>query len=260
LFSLYKNILLLSIAVLFLGGIIFISYSLWIGFLTAFFFLLIFYICNEKYRFVTSLIMSFLVSFSLYQLTNLFIDHIEISKELKILINRGLLIIIFIGICLINLFYQKKIAFFNNKVKWNNTIALPFHSIKLSYFMLIGLLISAVIFIPFILEKNPSNLKSILLFAFLFSIINATLEELIWRGIMLTSLKEVFSITSAIIITSIGFGLLHIVIGIPFMICLLFSFGGLFYGIVVVKTNSIYPAILFHFAANMGMVLSGMIF
>jgi uncharacterized protein len=44
------------------------------------------------------------------------------------------------------------------------------------------------------------------------------------------------------------------------MICLLFSFGGLFYGIVVVKTNSIYPAILFHFAANMGMVLSGIIF
>lgn len=76
---------------------------------------------------------------------------------------------------------------------------------------------------------------------------------------MLSSLKEFVSIRSAVIITSIGFGLLHLTVGIPFIFSLLFSIGGLFYALVVMKTNSIYPSIIFHFVINVGMVLSGLI-
>ncbi|MGD6957411.1 CPBP family glutamic-type intramembrane protease [Rossellomorea aquimaris] len=41
--------------------------------------------------------------------------------------------------------------------------------------------------------------------------------------------------------------------------CTLANFGGLFYAIVVLKTESIYPSIAFHMVMNLGMVLNGWI-
>ncbi|MBZ5753606.1 CPBP family intramembrane glutamic endopeptidase [Metabacillus rhizolycopersici] len=120
-------------------------------------------------------------------------------------------------------------------------------------------MVSSTILIPLFRHQEISYLKSILLFGILFAIINATLEEVIWRGIMLSSLKRNVSTFYAVVITSIGFGLLHLSIGIPLIISLLFSFGGLFYAIVVLKTNSIYPSIVFHIVINLGMVFNGWI-
>lgn len=76
---------------------------------------------------------------------------------------------------------------------------------------------------------------------------------------MLSSLRQNTSVVYAVTVTSIGFGLLHLSIGIPLLPSLLFSFGGLFYSIVVLKTDSIYPSIAFHMVINMGMVLNGWI-
>ncbi|MGG0643065.1 CPBP family intramembrane glutamic endopeptidase [Sporosarcina gallistercoris] len=104
-----------------------------------------------------------------------------------------------------------------------------------------------------------SYVKSVLPFAIGFAFLNAVLEELIWRGSMLSSLQRNVSTLYAVLTTSIGFGLLHISIGIPVMISLIFSFAGLFYAIVVLKTKSIYPAIAFHFVINLGMVFNGWI-
>ncbi|WP_227521957.1 CPBP family glutamic-type intramembrane protease [Bacillus solitudinis] len=38
---------------------------------------------------------------------------------------------------------------------------------------------------------------------------------------------------------------------------MLFSLGGLLYAWSILKTNSIYPAVIFHMVINMGMFLSG---
>ena len=258
-FSTDKKFTLSLITLLFFLGIIFISYSIWMGLAGVIAFLLMTYLSNRFNRFIITTFIAFLVSFLLYQLLNEFVNDLELSRELKVLINRGLLLMIFFGLCIANLLQNQKIAFYNHKPEWSQSISLPFHTIKLSSFMLIGLMISGITFLPIILQQDPAFIKSILLFAILFSITNATLEEMIWRGIMLSNLREHMSVVNALIITSIGFGLLHLVIGIPFMISLLFSLGGLFYGMVVIKSNSIYPAILLHFVVNMGMVLSGFI-
>ncbi|WP_376869767.1 CPBP family intramembrane glutamic endopeptidase [Bhargavaea changchunensis] len=221
--------------------------------------LLMIHLTIGSHRFVISIFIAFLISFFLYQLTNSFIYDFDISKEVKVLVNRGLLLMIFLGISIVNLYLNKKITFFNHKPKWSQSISMPFHTVKLSRFMLIGLIVSVIAFLPFLLQQDSAFIKSILLFAILFSIINASLEEMIWRGIMLTNLMEHISVINALIITSIGFGLLHVIVGIPFIVSLLFSFGGLFYGMVVIKSNSIFPAIALHFVVNMGMVLSGFI-
>ncbi|QOR68935.1 CPBP family intramembrane metalloprotease [Cytobacillus suaedae] len=196
----------------------------------------------------------------MYQLINIYIENnYEMSIELRVLLNRVLLIVIVLGLFVTQLFNKKKISFFNNKPDLDSYIVMPFHSIRLSYFMIIGLFIPVISFFPFIMQQELSYIKSIIIFCLLFSIFNATLEELIWRGFMLSNLKEYVSVTSAIIITSIGFGLLHLAVGIPFIVSLLFSFGGIFYAFVVLNTNSIYPSIILHFFINVGMVLSGFI-
>jgi uncharacterized protein len=110
-----------------------------------------------------------------------------------------------------------------------------------------------------VLFQEISYIRSLFIFAILFALINASLEEVIWRGVMLSNLKRSVSTLYAVLITSVGFGLIHISIGIPVLLSILFSFGGLFYAIVVLKTKSIYPSIVFHMLINLGMVFNGWI-
>lgn len=254
-----KNALPSILAGIFLIGIIFISYKMWLGSVLMLLILLLIYFTNQKYRFLISIFISFLVSFVIFQLTNVFFERYDFSKEIRVLMNRGFLIIIIVGLLITHHFKKEKFSFFHQKPKWNNRIYLPFHSIKISYFLLIGLLINAASFTPFIVQQELSQIKSILLFCILFSIINGLLEEILWRGILLSSLREHVSVVYAVLITSLGFGLQHIAIGFPLYISILFSIGGFFYAFVVLKTNSIYPAIVFHIFINICMVLSGMI-
>lgn len=254
-----QSIPLILLAFLFSMGIIVISYKIWFGLLMIFLPLLIIYIKNDKYRSITSIFFSFLVSFLIFQLINIFIGQYDLPKEIRILLNRSLLFVIIVGLYLNHLFKNKPISFFNHKPQWGNRIDFHFHSINIFYFWLIGLIINIAIYTPFVFQQGKSNFKTILLFCILFSIINAIFEEIIWRGILFSSLQRYTSILYATIVTSIGFGLYHLAIGIPLMICLLFSLTGVYYVFIVLKTNSIYPAIIFHFVINIGMVLTGWI-
>ncbi|UAL50500.1 CPBP family intramembrane metalloprotease [Metabacillus dongyingensis] len=195
----------------------------------------------------------------MFQIGSSYINEWNISVEIKTIINRSLLLFIMVGTVISLMLSKQKIFYFGLLPDWQRRITMPFHTIKLPYFLLIGLMVSSTILIPLFIHQEMSYLKSILLFGILFAILNATLEEVIWRGIMLSSLKRNVSTFYAVVITSIGFGLLHLAIGIPVIISLLFSFGGLFYAIVVLKTNSIYPSIVFHIVINLGMVFNGWI-
>lgn len=102
-------------------------------------------------------------------------------------------------------------------------------------------------------------MQHILLFALLFSIVNGMLEECIWRGILLHYFSNQFGEKWAVILTSIGFGLQHYSLGFSWLICIAFILAGVFYGGIVVKSNSIIPAIIWHVALNILMVCSGLI-
>ncbi|ANC79378.1 abortive infection protein [Fictibacillus phosphorivorans] len=181
---------------------------------------------------------------------------LELSKETKVLLNRCLLLCMIIGVCISLTLSKQKINFFTSMPNWRGRIAFPHHTLPTRTFFLFGLLGSFTIFLPLFFKEDVVIENNFLMFALLFSLINALLEELLWRGVLLSSLKENISTPYAVVTTSIGFGLLHLSIGIPFVMSLLFSLGGLFYAFVVLKTNSIYPAIVFHFVINMGMVLN----
>ena len=221
--------------------------------------LFLLYTTNSKYRSTLSLFIFFSLGLTLYILGMDLIAQWGLSIETKIILNRSLLLFIVLGAGISLKLTKQKVNLFTVMPNWNGRIIFPHHTIKTLTFLVFGLLGSTTIFLPLLFVENTSLTRSLLIFALFFSLINAVLEEILWRGILLSSLKEYVSTFYAVLITSIGFGLLHLSIGIPLVMSLLFSFGGLFYAFIVLKTNSIYPAIVFHFVINIGMVLNGWI-
>ena len=83
-------------------------------------------------------------------------------------------------------------------------------------------------------------------------------EEISWRGVMLVLFRKRYSTWKSIVITSLGFGLFHflnLIDGCPieFVIrqIMFSSFLGFFYGYLVLRSNSLMPAMLFHYLVNM---------
>ncbi|WP_425348961.1 CPBP family intramembrane glutamic endopeptidase [Halalkalibacter urbisdiaboli] len=93
-------------------------------------------------------------------------------------------------------------------------------------------------------------MKELLIFAFVFSFVNAVLEELLWRGTLFQILSHQVSMLYALVITSLAFGLHHIAIGIPFAVAISFSIGGFFFAIIMSRSESVIPSILWHFIIN----------
>ncbi|MGG4168967.1 CPBP family intramembrane glutamic endopeptidase [Rossellomorea vietnamensis] len=254
-----RTLFLLSSAALFFSGIIFLSYRTYAWGMLPMMGLLLLYLSTKNNRSVASLFFFFLIGFLIFQWATGWINGWDISKETNILLNRSFLLFLLISLAVSQWLAKEKVRFYMRFSDRSMRISMPSHTISLPLFLLIGLAGSSTIFIPLIWSEGISEVKSLFLFAIGFTILNATLEELIWRGVMLSALIRNTSVVYAITVTSIGFGLLHLSIGIPLLLSLLFSFGGLFYSIVVLKTDSIYPSIAFHMVMNMGMVVNGWI-
>ncbi|MGJ9383874.1 lysostaphin resistance A-like protein [Salipaludibacillus sp. CF4.18] len=254
-----KYLSLSILALFFFLGIVVTAFKMWFGIIAVLLCLLFMYVFNTNLRFITSIFISFIVSLSFFQLISIFIHNYNLSTEVEILLNRSLLLILVLGILLTHLIHKKKLSFLHRLPEWNKYINLPFHTIRISSFLLVVFFVNVLILSLFIFQQEINDIQTMLFFGLLFSIINATLEEFLWRGILLSSLARYVSVSYAIIITSIGFGLMHLVIDMPILLCIVFSFGGFFYSVLVLKTKSIYPTLLIHFMINMGMVLSGWI-
>ncbi|MBY0149234.1 CPBP family intramembrane glutamic endopeptidase [Neobacillus niacini] len=253
-------LLLIIIAALFFIGITSISYQQEVVSLLVFMSLgvLLFFSKKEK-RFIISLLLSFLIGYVIFMVSNEFVGSMNISKELKSILNRLSLIFIITGIIFNHLIFNKKISWYNGKPDWNNPIVLPFHKINTFWFWMIGIVVNVVIYAFFIVQKDIEHIQTLIVFCLFFSLINAVFEEVIWRGILLSALKKHASTGYAVIVTSVGFGLLHLSIGFSISLSLLISLAGLIYAIITLKTNSIYPSIIFHIVINIGMVYSGFI-
>ncbi|MDF2856107.1 MAG: family intrarane metalloprotease [Neobacillus sp.] len=254
------------VGILYLLGMIVISY----GFRTPLVLFIAVIICvlaiaRKEVRYLNSSLLTFLLSFYVYtflrELFHRYIDNLAIA----IILDRLLLSLIIISLVITASFCRKPITLNLRKPKWDNQIYFPFvthgfHSIKISLFLKLSILGNVAIFLPLIfIFGDWERMKDLLIFALLFSIVNAFLEELLWRGTLFQVLSNEVSLLYAVIITSLAFGLHHIAIGIPFAAAISFSIGGIFFAIVTSRSESVIPAILWHFIINLFMVFSGFI-
>ena len=92
----------------------------------------------------------------------------------------------------------------------------------------------------------PSNATELALIVIGTVIMAAVCEEIMFRGFILTAFKERIHIWGAIIITSLGFAIYHFdPWGLPE-----YAVIGIFFGWLVVRTGSIFPAMIAHASFN----------
>ncbi|WP_438350070.1 CPBP family intramembrane glutamic endopeptidase [Paenibacillus sp. FA6] len=112
----------------------------------------------------------------------------------------------------------------------------------------------------FVIDVSPANIKSLLWASILFALINSVLEEILWRGLILSRFVDMLGEGWGLIIVSIGFGMYHYSIGFPWSICVLFSIFGMLLGGIAIRSKGLIPVIILHFIMNILFALSGLIF
>ncbi|WP_153124040.1 CPBP family intramembrane glutamic endopeptidase [Peribacillus tepidiphilus] len=194
-----------------------------------------------------------------------FIDFLALSSEWKVILGRCFLILYIFPLFIVIKSFRPNLKLPLNRVNYYEKIKVPFILFgkteqSLYFFLIVALGINIVSLTPLVI-KNASHLTVFLFIAaFIFSFVNSLLEELLWRGILLPSMVDITGKNIAIVINSIGFGLVHLSLGFTLLPCLLFMVGGYFFGALTLRTGSIWPSFFWHFVLNLLMVLSGIIF
>ena len=93
----------------------------------------------------------------------------------------------------------------------------------------------------------------------LFSVVNAFLEEIIWRGMILSHAVSLVGEKHALIITSLAFGLYHISLGFPIWVCLIFAVGGIYMGGTAIVSKGLLAPFFMHILVNLIFVVFGMV-
>jgi len=186
------------------------------------------------------------------------------TYEMDVFLDRFSLVFILIPLFIYSMYIDAPFINFLKRPNWNGIIIFPlvgagFHHVKIKVFLSIAILINITVMMPFMIMNGWNAIMEVLWFAIIFSFTNAILEELVWRGVLLSRFTEQLGEKWAVIITSLGFGLQHYSLGFPWPICIGFAFGGFFYAVVTIKSNSILPAIIWHIVLNFLMVFSGLI-
>lgn len=128
-------------------------------------------------------------------------------------------------------------------------------------FITIFSLITSVMFIVTMFAIKPDSTLTIqlVMYSLLFACINAPLEEIMWRGFILSRFVDTMGTVSALIVTSVGFGFYHYALGIPLIGCIGFAIGSIYMAGLTLRSNGLLPVIIFHFVLNFWMFMSGAI-
>ncbi|WP_163538821.1 CPBP family intramembrane glutamic endopeptidase [Gracilibacillus sp. YIM 98692] len=219
---------------------------------------------DKSMRFFVVITLTFGIGFFLYGYVNSEWFTDMSPEAMRIILNRVSLIALIIPLICISLIYKLPFMSYWRTPQWGEFVRIPFiwfgfRQAKVSMFLAMAMFINFIAFMPFIVNNTWAYILEIWWFLLIFSILNSVLEEIIWRGILLSRFSECFGNRWAVLITSIGFGLQHYSLGFSWVSCLAFSMGGFFFGALTVHSKSIIPAVIWHMLFNTLMILSGMI-
>lgn len=185
-------------------------------------------------------------------------------KELHIFVHRLSLIFILIPFVLSTLINKVPFMRYGNKPQWNEPVGVPliwtgYTRTKVADFLTIAMVINVLAFMPLMFRSGWTYIQEVWVLAVIFAVTNAVLEELVWRGVLLSRLSEPLGEKGAVLVTSIGFGLQHYSLGFSWGTCIAFSVGGFYFGGITVQSRSIVPSVIWHMSINAFMVFSAMV-
>lgn len=221
-------------------------------------------IASKQKRVFLWVMLAYLLSYLFYLYGDRFINELPYRVNTLMILNRFLLLLPILFMVYVLKKFNEEINRYWNKPLWHAKISFPFiwngfHAVSIKAFLSIAISLNILAFFPFILNTKLNLGFSFYIFLFLFSMINGILEEVLWRGILLTRLVDLAGEKAAAFFSAIAFGFSHLVLGYSWSACLGFAIGGFFYAGVTLKSGSIIPAIIWHVIFNLLMILSGVI-
>ncbi|CAM3727539.1 CPBP family intramembrane glutamic endopeptidase [Cytobacillus oceanisediminis] len=250
---------------IFLAVLLLFQFKLFIfAFLLTFALILFLVFTSRQERVFSWTIAAYLTGNLLFLYGDRLLDELPFHTYILLILNRVLLIIPILLLIYVSKKFNKSANRYWQKPSWDARIYFPFiwrgfHSLSTKGFLIIALIMNSVILAPAILSADIPFVTDLFVFLIGFSVVNAFMEELLWRGILLTRMADLAGEKAAVIFSGISFGFSHLMLGYSLAVCLLFAIGGVFYGAITVKSGSMIPAILWHAVINVLMILSGFI-
>lgn len=161
----------------------------------------------------------------------------------RVIINQILFTIPILSMCYVIKQFNKRLSFFLKKPE----------SFSILYIVLL-FIITGFLLLYFIKDGFD-----VFFSLFTFSLIHATVQEVIWRGILLTQMIKITSETRAILFTSLAFSVNTTLFGFSTAVLLIYLILGWIFGFLTTKYKSILPAILVHWVVLLFSSLNGWI-
>jgi uncharacterized protein len=235
------------------------------GFFVPFFVLLIALLLliaffNEERRLIAWMIISFFLGNLLLVYTDNYIESFHLSPYSLVMTSQLLLLIPILMISYVIKQFKQVISPYLQKPILKGEIKLPFSIVfSLRKFCFFLCLFSTLSVIGLLLLKREELHWRPFLFILLFSSIHALLEEVLWRGLLLSKLITITNQRLGIVITSIAFGINTTMFGFSIMISIFYIFIALFFGFLTFRFKSIFPSVIVHFSVTTILLLLGWI-
>lgn len=111
-----------------------------------------------------------------------------------------------------------------------------------------------------LLAMRGAVMPQLLLAGAVFTLVNATLEEILWRGLILPRAVDLAGQKQALICTALAFGVYHVSLGFPLWACLVFAVGGFYMGGSAIVSKGLLAPWVMHVVVNFIFVFAGLIF
>ena len=253
----------LTFIFLFITTLIFFQLNrLTIAFLILFVLLLLVAFLQEKQRIFIWITFAYFIGELLYLYGNRFIDSLSYHVNILLMLDKVLLLFPILMIFYVCHKFKQDVSLFFKKTKWNQGISLSFLSRRLFYlsiyrFLMIALSITTIMYLPFIILEAPNFQLRWFFWILVYAAISSIMEEVLWRGMIMTAMKNLTNESFAIFFSSAAYGFSYIMFGYSLSICLLISLFGCYWGFVTFRSGSVIPAMIWHFVFQVLMVLSG---
>lgn len=233
------------------------------GFYTPFFVLLIglFLVVaffREENRLVTWTIIAFFLGNLLLVYVDNFIESFGLSPYSLMMTSQLLLLIPILMISSVIMLFKQEIIPSFQKPILSGKINLPFGIVSpvRRLFLIIYLFLSLSIFGMLLIQRNEMDWLPFL-FIILYASLNALLEEVLWRGVLLSKLIALTNKRFGMVVTSVAFGLGTTMFGFSLIISTFYIFLGLLFGFLTLKSKSIIPAVIAHTLITIHLIISG---
>lgn len=209
---------------------------------------------EEKNRLLVWMMISFSGGLFAFMYIDRILLELSLTHPTRLVLSRFLFLIPIVSVYyVVRKFKDKPLSFpfKGSRARWNTL-----GPVKKAFVMLTSLQLMAMFF--FLLKAIPLPFD-FLFMALLYSSINTFIIEYLWRGLFLYHFKMMIGQWPAIIFTSLSAAIGYYLFGYTIGFCSFFFLVGLLLGRITIRSNSLAPAMLYHFLLTFTYILKNMV-